>query len=116
MARAVIPVVERNMTAAEAGDARGYCATFTERYLRARFGGGYAACVRRFKGPAASISGSPDVRYLSVDPEIGDLVRVHFSLGLGRKLDYVMRRTDAPAGTPPGRRWLIDGRAVFVED
>jgi hypothetical protein len=116
-ARTVVAVVERNMTAAEAGDGRGYCAAFTERYLRGHFGGGYESCVRRFHGPAADIDASHDVRYLNADPPSDGAVRVHFTLGIGRKLDYVMKREDAPAGSPPpGKRWLIDGRAPFVED
>ena len=105
------------MTAAEARDARGYCATFSESYLRDHFHGGYSTCVRRFRGPAASISTNRDVRYLNADPESGGQVRVHFTLGKGRKLDYVMTLADAPRGSPPaGKRWLIAGRAPFVEE
>jgi hypothetical protein len=115
VARAVVDVVERNMTAADARDARAYCATFTERYLRDRFDGGYASCVRRFRGPAAAIARSRDVRYLNADPTSNHDARVHYSLGKARKLDYVMKLTTAPPGSAPGRRWLIDGRAPAVQ-
>ena len=114
-ARDAVAVVERNMTAAQARDARAYCATFTEHYLRDHFRGGYSSCVRRFKGPAAAIERDTQVRYLNASPEGARAARVHFSLGKARKLDYVMKLTEAPPGTPRGTRWLIDGRAPIVE-
>ena len=112
VARAVVDAVERNMQAADARDARAYCAGFTEHYLRDRFRGGYATCVRRFRGPAAAIERSPDARYLNADPTGGSTALVHFTLGEGRQLDYVMKLTEAAPGTPRGKRWLIDGRAA----
>jgi hypothetical protein len=115
VARAVVDVVERNMTAADARNARAYCATFTGRYLRDHFRGGVATCVRRFRGPAAAIDRSRDVRYLNADPTSNQDARVHYSLGKARKLDYVMKLTTAPPGSAPRKRWLIDGRAPVVQ-
>lgn len=111
IARATVAVVERNMTAAEARDAAGYCSTFTAHYLHAHFRGGYASCLRRFRGPAASVERSTDVRFLNASPTSSTGALVHFTLGKARELDYVMRLASAPAGTPPGKRWLIDSRA-----
>jgi hypothetical protein len=115
VARAVVDAVERNMRAADARDARGYCAGFTERYLRDHFRGGLTTCVRRFKGPAAAIERSGEVRYLNADPTGDRDALVHFTLGEARELDYVMKLTGAPPGAPPGTRWLIDGRAPPAE-
>jgi hypothetical protein len=110
-----VDVVERNMTAAEARDARAYCATFTGRYLREHFKGGYATCLRRFRGPAAAIERSGDVRYLNAAPSSDHDALVHFTLGKARELDYVMKLAAAPPGSPRGTRWLIDARAPVVQ-
>jgi hypothetical protein len=115
VARAVVDVVERNMAAAETRDAPAYCATFTGRYLRDHFRGGYATCVHRFRGPAAAVERSTDVRYLNASPSTDRDALVHYALGKARKLDYVMKLTAAPPGSPRGTRWLIDARAPLAQ-
>ena len=116
VARAVVDVVERNMTAAEARDGRAYCATFTGHYLRDHFKGGFASCLRRFKGPAVAIEGSNDIRYLNAAPTSDRDALVHFTLGKARELDYVMKLGAPPPGSPRGTRWLIDARAPVVQN
>jgi hypothetical protein len=113
--RTVVDVVERNMIAAEGRDAHAYCATFTDHYLHDRFKAGYGACVSRFKGPAAAIERSSDPRFLNAEPLTDTQALVHFTLGKARELDYVMKLTRAPAGSPAGTRWLIDARAQPVQ-
>jgi hypothetical protein len=103
------------MTAADARNAPAYCATFTARYLRDHFKGGYATCLHRFRGPATAVERSHDVRFLNASPTDDHDALVHFSLGKARELDYVMKLDRAPPGSPPGTRWLIDARAPVVQ-
>jgi hypothetical protein len=114
-ARKVVAVVERNMMASERGDARAYCATFTDRYLRDHFRGGLASCLRRFRGAPERLVTSSEVRYLGAVTVAGSDVdaSVHYKLGKVRGLDYVMKFTSPPGGGP--RRWLIDDR-LLAED
>ena len=113
-AATVVDVVEKNMMDAEAGNAAAYCAAYTPRYLRVRYHGGVAACVKRFRGAPARLVNSNEVRYLGavIDPDISTLAAVHYKLGDTRGLDYVMRLTTLPGGR---KRWLIDDRAVPQE-
>jgi hypothetical protein len=113
-AATVVDVVERNMMASEAGDARSYCASYTTRYLRARFHGGAAACAAKFRGAPASVRDSNEPRFLGavLDAEDDTLAEVHYKLGKVRGLDYVLRLTAVPGGK---KRWLIDDRVVPVE-
>jgi hypothetical protein len=103
------------MTAADARNAPAYCATFSARYLRDHFKGGYATCVHRFRGPAAAIERSHEVRFLNASPADDHNALVHFTLGKARELDYVMTLDGAPPGSPSGTRWLIDARAPVVQ-
>ena len=114
IAATVVDVVERNMMAAEAGDARAYCAAYTPRYLDERFHGGTDACIRGFKGAPASLRDSDEVRFLGavIEPDDSTLAAVHYKLGKTRGLDYIMRLTELPGG---GKRWLIDDRLVPEE-
>ncbi|MEA2350654.1 MAG: hypothetical protein QOG86_1595 [Thermoleophilaceae bacterium] len=114
IAATVVDVVEGNMMAAEAGDARAYCAVYTERYLHKRFHGGVDACIAKFKGAPDSLLHSGEVRYLGavIEPDDNTLAAVHYQLGKTRGLDYIMKLTELPDGR---KRWLIDDRLVPVE-
>jgi hypothetical protein len=114
IAATIVDVVERNMMAAEAGDATAYCAAYTERYLHKRFRGGTDDCIAKFKGAPDSLRNSVQVRYLGavIEPDDSSLAAVHYKLGKTRGLDYIMRLTELPDGR---KRWLIDDRLVPEE-
>ena len=114
IAATIVDVVERNMMAAESGDARAYCAVYTEHYLHKRFRGGIDACIAKFKGAPDSLVNSNEVRYLGavIEPDDSTLAAVHYKLGKTRGLDYIMRLTELPDGK---KRWLIDDRLVPEE-
>ena len=109
IAATIVDVVERNMMAAEAGDARTYCAAHTARYLDKRFHGGIDACISGFRGAPESLANSDEVRYLGavIEPDDNTLAAVHYKLGKTRGLDYIMKLTVLPNGR---KRWLIDDR------
>jgi hypothetical protein len=115
-ARKVVAVVEANMMASERGDAAAYCADFTAHYLEERFGGGVAACRRKFKGAPESVLNSREVRFLGATTVHGSDAdaSVHYKLGKTRGLNYIMRITTPPGGGRP--RWLIDGRVSPLAD
>jgi hypothetical protein len=114
IAATIVDVVERNMMAAESGDAAAYCAAYTERYLHKRFRGGTDACIAKFKGAPDGLRNSSQVRYLGavIEPDDSTLAAVHYKLGKTRGLDYIMRLTELPDGK---KRWLIDDRLVPEE-
>jgi hypothetical protein len=114
IAATIVDVVERNMMAAESGDARAYCAAYTERYLDKRFHGGTDACVAKFKGAPGGLLNSNEVRYLGavIEPDDITLAAVHYKLGKTRGLDYIMKLTQLPDGR---KRWLIDDRLLPEE-
>lgn len=109
IAATIVDVVERNMMAAEAGDARTYCAAHTERYLEKRFRGGIDACIAKFKGAPEGLLNSNEIRFLGavIEPDDNTLGAVHYKLGKTRGLDYIMKLTELPDGR---KRWLIDDR------
>ena len=117
IARQVHAVVQQNIAAQERGDARTYCATYTEDYLSEHLGGSYAACTKRFSGPTEK-SALPGVRFFNSVTFNGTETRagVHFKIGEGDELLYELELTDPPEGSPPGRRWLIYRVAPPVRD
>lgn len=119
-ARAVTAVVQKNITAQERGDARTYCSTYTEDYLRERLGGSLAECAKRFSSPTKQ-SAVPGPRFFNAvtfkdtDTKGG----VHFKIGQGElelELFYELEHTDPPPGSAPGKRWLIYGVGPPIRD
>jgi hypothetical protein len=116
-ARAVTAVVSKNITAQERGDARTYCSTYTEDFLREHLGGSFEECTKRFSSPTEK-SALPGPRFFNAvtfkdtDTKGG----VHFKIGQGEELLYELELTDPPPGSVPGKRWLIYAVAPPVRD